>query len=180
MATLHEFYNTGADDYYLAGGNTWLFMEFTAESSYTISSVKIPLEDYDPIPPTGTLTVSITALTTDTHIPTGGDLASGTLDATSITDTSTWFEITFGTPLALTNGTHYAIVIGGCGGATQWACDAGGGYSGGSLGRSTDNKASWINWFEPDFLFENWEASEAIPSRVPRYGFIHYNNPAIA
>jgi hypothetical protein len=137
-ATMYEHYDTGAA---VSGVAVYSgqprAQTFTAESSHAITSVSLQLSRFvgDGIP--GIITVSIRA-TDSNGYPTGGDLASGTTDGSTLPNTvgsTVWREIALSPCLDVTVGEVYAIVVsntGGSGNRITWWGPGTNGYSGGS------------------------------------------------
>ncbi len=93
------------------GGRAWMSavlyaQTFVASSSYNVSSVGLFLNKNCSC--TGTLTVSLR--NTDGTHPTG-ELGSTTLDFAQIGCEPTWVEPVFPSPIGLTSGERYAIVL---------------------------------------------------------------------
>lgn len=151
-----DYYKTGDDSQGLARGVTWLTQTFQASDSYSMSGVKLKLWRVG-LP--GTVTVSIRA--TAAGEPTGGNLASGTMDGDILSATSpgSWQEITFTSPIVLTSGTTYAIVVratsGDLSNSVYWREDASSpSYASGSIGGSVDSGSTWTMYASSDFMFE--------------------------
>ncbi|KKL68719.1 hypothetical protein LCGC14_2122180 [marine sediment metagenome] len=156
MGVLYENYITGDTGGYAIFGVNWFGQTFTPSASHTITSVKLKLLKVGS--PTATLTVSIRA--TSAGLPTGGDLASGTLDSATLTGSAVWREVTLGAGTDLTATTKYAIVVS-CPGASDgnspaWRHDSSGSYSGGANVQSSDSGGSWAEDASDDFMFEEW------------------------
>jgi len=157
MATLYEYFNSGDDAQYFIFGVNWYAQTFTPSTSHTITSVKLKLAKSGS--PTGNLTVAIRA-TDDDGKPTGDNLCSGAKDATELTTTPTWYEITLGSGTPLLTSIKYAIVVS-CPTATDgnmplWRDKSTGGYAGGSMANSSDSGSSWATSPDIDFMFEEW------------------------
>jgi hypothetical protein len=93
------------------GGRGWVStvmyaQTFVASSSYNVSSVGLLLKKNCTC--TGTLTVSLRS-TNGTHP--NGELGSTTLDFAQIGCEPTWVEPVFPSPIGLTSGERYAIVL---------------------------------------------------------------------
>ena len=114
MATIVDSYTTGMDSNLSINGDTSRRGQvFTATQSYSISGVNLKMYRSLTLDP-ATLTVSIKAVDSSSPVlPTGADLASGTLNANTITADSAGevVTITFSAPLDLTSGTQYAIIV---------------------------------------------------------------------
>ncbi len=124
---LRDYYNTGdAGESDLIGvwDTTYLAQVFTAEGTYTATSVKLKLCNADV---GGSLTASLRA-TDAGHLPTGADLCSKTIDGSTITTDpyGEWVEFTFTSPVELTGGLTYAVVLHAPTGMFAWRFDASG------------------------------------------------------
>ena len=145
---LQDYYNTGDDSNVSIDTTHWEAQTFQASSNYNLTSVKLLLyrhADHSP----GTITVSIRAVSgvPQTSVPTDGDLESGTTVGSSLTTNSVgeWREITMDSPLSLTSGTYYAVVVicedvGHF--ALKWRGKSAGNYATGNRASSTDG-SSW-------------------------------------
>lgn len=158
------FGTTAGDGQYNAGGVNWIAQTFTASDNYSIDSVRIKLiRKIGEYP--GTVTVGIRA--TSASKPTGVDLASGTLDgdilpeATRGSESSEWREIVLSSPVSLTSGTEYAIVVRATAATDtdqlNWAIVASGGYTGGAANTSTNSGVGWTIQ-AADMMFETYIA----------------------
>jgi hypothetical protein len=107
--------------------------------------------------------VSIRA--TSGGLPTGGDLASGSIAASSLISTwspATWYDFDLGDGCFLQANTKYAIVVRLPNGTStntlyNW-CNTAGTYAGGNVVFSSNSGSSWSvsaysSW---DMLFEEW------------------------
>jgi len=159
-AELQESYNTGDDGYVSIDQGHWESQTFTAGSDYDISSVKLLL--YRTVtysPGTVYVTIRATAPSEAGRAPTGSDLASGTTDGSTLTTSTAgeWREITFGSPLSLTNGVEYAIVVvcdNAANFALKWRGKSTGAYANGNRASSSDG-SSWTASTR-DNMFETW------------------------
>ena len=159
-AELQESYNTGDDGYVSIDQGHWESQTFTAGSDYDISSVKLLL--YRTVtysPGTVYVTIRATAPSGAGRAPTGSDLASGTTDGSTLTtnEAGEWREITFGSPLSLTNGVEYAIVVvcdNAANFALKWRGKSTGAYANGNRASSSDG-SSWTESTR-DNMFETW------------------------
>lgn len=141
----YDYYKLNEEGSIGVHDNYWYGQTFAASGSYTTTGVKLKMLRVG-LP--GTVTVSIRA--TSAGKPTGADLASGTTDGDTLpsSGSGTWREITFGSPLALTSTTVYAIVVrapsaGGVG-QVRWRCDFNPSeYDGGAAVISDDSGSSW-------------------------------------
>lgn len=161
MSVLKEYNNT--NDIVSAGmigPDYWKGQQFTAESDYSGTSVKLYLNKPGGSSP-GTLYVDIYAVDGSGH-PTGASLASGTTDADTLPDNvDTWREVTFSSPVSIVDTTQYVIVThcpGSSGNQLSWRC-SGNQYAGGLLIQSSDGGSNWSDYSSYDALFEMWGES---------------------
>lgn len=146
-ATMYERYNTGDDAAREIYGANWRAQTFTPSTAHQITSVKLLI--YREGAP-GDLTVSIRATDGSGH-PTGTDLCSGTLNANTITTSTSglWYVITLGAGANLSAGTKYAIVAraltgGDSSNGVWWRFDdTSSAYAGGNRERSSNSGSSW-------------------------------------
>jgi hypothetical protein len=128
---------------------------FTPSISHNITSVKLELKKSSGA--TGTATISIRAVagTPPNELPTGGDLCSGTIALSGITQSKVWYEITFSSSTTLTAGIKYAIVIGvpDISGTFYIYANTAGGYAGGG---DVYYLTSWATNEPVDLVFEEW------------------------
>ncbi len=161
-ATKRQYHDSAPDGHaslYVSGATDRQGAQsFTTTDSYSISSVKVLIYR---INSPGTYTVSIRAASGDA--PTGGDLASGEFEGSSITTNvaGEWKEITFDTPYELSSTTKYTIVIrytggGDSGGSIEWL--GVGGSSSYPAGQGTYSFTGGSTWsaLSRDFNFETW------------------------
>jgi hypothetical protein len=167
MATVIDSYTSGIDSAVTVYGTQFRAQVFTASQSYTINSVILKL--YRLGDEIQTLTVRLYGV--DTSTPVKPDmtnlLATGTMDADTLTTDSGGLEytISFVTPVALTSGTQYAIVCD-CRDATvgahyaYWKMDtAGATYTGGTAGNSGDSGSNWTMVSAQDNYFKTTSSS---------------------
>lgn len=163
MVTTPEFPDQPiASDFFMGGddadrdthGNNWYAQTFTASSGYAINGVW--LKSFIVGAP-GVLTVGIRA--TVAGLPTGGDLASGTINANTFT-TGTggdWYLVSFTSDYTLTGGTVYAIVVralaGNVNNHVAWRVDTGAGYTLGQACSSINAGVAWAAVGAEDFMF---------------------------
>ena len=88
---------------------TWGGQTFTPAVSGTLTRVDLNLFCFQCTGTTPNLTLSIRA--TSAGLPTGADLASGTITGFSNGGVASFFTVNFGSPPSLTAGTQYAILI---------------------------------------------------------------------
>ncbi|KKK82666.1 hypothetical protein LCGC14_2801110, partial [marine sediment metagenome] len=138
---LQEFYNTGDDTQTTVTAISWYAQTWTTTSAYNIISVKLKLYDSGAI---NNFIVSIRA--TSAGLPTGGDLTSGSISNSAITDGNpgSFVEIPL-TPFALSDATKYAIICRTDAQSTSWRADnSSSSYGGGNGVR--DSGSSGVNW----------------------------------
>lgn len=150
-AFVQDFYAGGDDATYVTYGVNWWAQTFTTQSAYDIRSVELKMLR---LGAPGNVTASIRATAGD--LPTGADLASGTIDGDTFTTGSEgeWYEVSFdtwatGDRLSLAYNTTYAIVVRVIGGNAAnysgWRADLSGSYTGGYGCRSIDSGATWFS-----------------------------------
>lgn len=132
----------------------WTAQLFTASDNYPVSGVELKMNRAgDP----STVAVSIRDVTGG--VPSGADLASGTLDGDDFTTgTGNWEEVSFSDTYDLTSGTQYAIVVRATGGDIDnyvgWRYDSTGSYTGGYARFSDDSGVVWgASGDALDFMF---------------------------
>lgn len=151
-ATKRENLITGDNDAENFTSSNWVAQTFTAESNHSVS--KFVLKLINPNSEAGTATVSLRA--TSSGLPTGSDLASGTLSLASISASGGWYDITLDTPYNITNGVVYSIVIrSDIGNGVGWRL-GGNNYGNGSQCKSANSGSSWTAYTSYDQMFEVW------------------------
>ena len=159
MATLFEnatwVYNGISRNF---GGTSWAAMTFTPQITHNITSVILRLGGDGSV---GTITVSIRA-TDGLGKPTGADIdgVTGTTDGDTLPDFG-WptpqgddREITFSSPISLTAGIKYAIVVRAQTTSGKWSTIVSDVYANGSHIFSGNAGGNWTvdatrdNWFE--------------------------------
>lgn len=152
-----EYHNTmlsgfGNSSGYL--GQTW-----TPASSYSVSSAAF---DYE-ICGGGSITVSIRA--TDSYgFPTGSDLGSA-IAACSVG----WVVVSFSSPISVTSGNSYALIVHDNGGENDPYADSSAAYANGKQVRSADGGSTW-GTYDYDMPFKIW-SSDVISSVTPSSNF---------
>ena len=186
---LKEYYNSGDNGFSRSQGVAYTAQTFTASDTYTMVSVK--LKCYKVGNP-GDVYVSINEVSEG--IPTWTELAVAIVDSGVLsTDTGgVWTEFTFVTPLLVTNGTMYAIVVGapfgGVSNCVEWRrVGPGSSYPGGSMwATSTTNFTEFSSY---DQMFETYsgdyvdlegglvipEQLEDMPENKAQHGFEELN-----
>lgn len=164
MAVEYENYtDASSDDSF--NGTKWEGQTFTPSVTHTISYVVLKM--YKVNSPTHNITVSIRATSSD--LPTGSDLCSATINASTLTTNSSGanYTFTFGTNPKLSAGTKYAICVNDSGDSSPNASviffNTSGSYSGGDMVRSTNSGSTWSfpgsGW---DMYFQEWGEPSAI------------------
>ena len=151
-----QSYTTGADDFFRINDARVCAQTFTASTNCDLTSFKASVFRE------GTLTnVAIDLYATSAGAPTGASLGSAIVDASALTtDTGgIYLEWTFSTPIALTNGTMYAIKMSASTTTTPnricWKVDGSSPtFANGTTVDSTDAGANWSVYTGYDFLFE--------------------------
>jgi hypothetical protein len=170
---LKENYGAGADNNGGCYGATWLTMVFTAAASYSLDSVTVTIGKVAYTNP-GTVTLSIRA--TSGSLPTGADLATSTIDGNTLANCWTYnncADVNFPleTPVAITNGTEYAIVLkapsASSGNAVWWEIDTSNGYATGQAGYSSNSGTSWTANATYDYYFKCYAAASTAMSSTP-------------
>ena len=165
-----DYYNTN-DDNILNFGRTikQLAQTFTASQNYDIGSVKVKIFD-NGAGSEDDITVAIKA--TAAGLPTGGDLATGTIAQGDVPTGSpgSFTECILDSSISLTNGTVYAIVLrcdSGTGASDRfsWRSDATSPtYGNGQACQSVNTGSSWSALSTFDMMFETYESGEATAS----------------
>lgn len=119
MATesLDAKYETGDDADYTANSTVIWAQTFTALSTASFPYIDILIRDNTSDNCTGTLVVDLRTTTAGAPNGNAGELATASMDCSTLTTTAAWTRFTFGTPASLTSGTLYAIVATG---GTSW------------------------------------------------------------
>jgi len=143
-------------------GTTWKAMTFTPGGNHTIRVVRLALYGSS----VGAITVSIRA--TSGGLPTGADLASGTLDGGQLSSSydGRVFDISLGAGTALTAGTVYSIVVRAASGTLYWRSSAAG-YVGGQKCSSANSGSAWTADSTRDLLFEEFGANSVDVPATP-------------
>lgn len=150
-----ESYKIGEDSFYHVFGASWYAQGFTPAVGHTIGRVRLRLSrEGSP----GVFTVSIRASTGS--VPTGADLAIGTINGDALPTTKTWKEVDFTTPVVLVVSTQYWIVVRSAGADTDNDVQVGVDvtsptYAGGTAAVSSDSGVGWGATATDDILFED-------------------------
>jgi large repetitive protein len=152
-----EYYSTSSHQDNL-GGTAWKGQTFIPATTHTITKVRLPL--LNPNSQSGNVTVSIRR-TDASGLPTGGDLASGSIACSALTThwtPVTWYDFNLGTGCQLTAGTKYALIIqapSAASGIYYWANTAGT-YTKGTVICTFNGGSSWSSYSGWDAVFEEW------------------------
>jgi len=179
--TSSELKQSITDLYTSIGANpqTWLAQTFTAINNYTLTSIDLRVFR-SPTQFPGRITISVRNVDIDGH-PTGNDLCKGYIEenelvATLNSSNSEWETAILDTPIFLTSGIKYAIIIRGTesGGydSLTWCADSNN-YSEGNAEISTDCGKTWIiHPSDIDFNFKTYQKQGTPPNNT-----ININNP---
>lgn len=149
-------------------GANWWAQTFTVLGFDQITKVVLNLSEVNT--PIGNLVVSIRA--TSGGLPTGADLGSVSTSAEGLPDHSsnsvgTDVDFTFATPIIVTDGAIYAIVIRATSADANnrplWYKSTTSTYAGGSQVASTDSGANWTADTNEDFRFAVWGCTDVMP-----------------
>ena len=175
MVTRFEYYTEGCTQPVYAYGVYWKAQTFTPTTSHYITKVRLKLRrGGDP----RTLYVGIRA-TDGTGRPTGSDLASGSIDSSSITTDADggWYYIDI-TAYFLSADTKYAIVVRmpdtDISDSVGWFYDSTGTYPRGAHYFSNNSGAGWAPKEDEDLGFEDWGTLgvEVIVTTDPATGIV--------
>jgi len=158
MATKFEYYDTGADNELPIDDTRWYGQTFTPSTAHTITSVKVSIHKAGS--PTGNINCSIKATDAD-GLPTGDDLATSSVDVSTLGTSSSWIEFDLGSGAELSANTTYALLLWSNDFAdpneVHWDRDATSPtYTGGNQVASTDDGATWTANTTDDCYFEEW------------------------
>lgn len=151
---LQESYLVDDNGVVAFNGVSWNAQTFTTNSAFTASACAVKGLRLNTIT---TLTAELWA--TVGGLPSGGAIASGTLDVSAFDDDATyvgWAFITFVTPVALDNSTVYAVILHieeGGGNQWHWRTDTTAGFAGGQRAFSGNSGSTWTADATDDFLF---------------------------
>ena len=166
---IYESYTTSNDQDNL-GGTTWKGQTFTPAVTHTITKIRLPLLRQGS--PSGNVVVSI-RLTNASGLPTGSNLASGSIACSTLTTSwgpAVWYDFNLGTGYQLTAGTKYALIISapsaGPSNLYFWVHTAGT-YSKGTTIYSNNSGSSWSSYSGWDTAFEEWGATNTATNPVP-------------
>jgi hypothetical protein len=156
---------TGDTTFLTLYGVNWNAQTFTAGDNYTITRVALELLRFGTPGNPGTVSVSIRA-TAAGPLPTGADLSSVATYNGNLLTTDAGGEVVnfdFTTPVALTSGTQYAIVVRATGGDGNnrlgWRRSVSSGYAGGRECYSVNSGSSWTGE-TIDCYFQTYSGSD--------------------
>ncbi len=158
--------DTGSADVW---GANWFAQTFTPAVSHHISSVELRGREFGACPDYAVLSIRATS----GGVPTGEDLALGTVLASTWGGAGWEAAIELDTPLHVTAGTVYAIVFrvpGAVGAANElrWTEDNGNPYAGGTSVTSNDSGATWTAVAGTDYDFrENGSTANKTVTATP-------------
>ena len=138
----------------------WAAQTFTVQSSEAHEITKVVLLlSKNALGNLSTVTASIRA--TAGNLPTGADLASGSIDGdVEISTSPQWITINLSSFPSLSSSTEYAIVLRAPGatsfGRILWAATNSGVYTDGQASQSNDSGSNWTAATGFDVLFEEW------------------------
>jgi hypothetical protein len=142
---------TAADSVYGIYGVSWYAQTFQYSEKFNLTKVSLSIYRYNS--PTGNFIVSIRK--TSSGAPTGSDLVSSSISASSISTTATWYN--FSMNIVLNASTLYAIVArcpnGDSSNYIVWQVSSTNLYSGGTVEISSNGGSSWSEWSSYDFKF---------------------------
>ena len=150
-----DYFTSNVTNAEIIYGVNWAAQTFTANSSYSISGVQVPLYRHGT---PNTITISLRA--TVAGLPSGLDLATSTYNGNSlgITVNGQWIAQAFTTDYVLTSATTYAIVIsdptGDINNYVGWAANNLNEYIGGQVCTSVNSGVVWAAVPTDDALFE--------------------------
>lgn len=164
---MYEYWDTGGDtDSFKIDSANVTYQTFTTNTtdiSHSVTSFKLKLKR---VGTPGNVVASIKHTANSTtgqtcwSYPTGDNIISATLDGDTFDLNYTWYEFIPDVETCLSANTTYAIVVkadsGDSSNYIMWQADAGGGYTGGNSGYSTDSGVNWTNNCPTDQLFEIW------------------------
>lgn len=160
---LRDYYNTGDDNSQGVSAIYRSAQTFTPSASYQLQSVKLLLHHGATYTDPGDITVRIYG--TADGVPTGSHLATVTQSSSGLTGDSAgeWVEFTFSSPVSVSSGVMYAIVVF-CESldtyALYWRRDVTAPeYAGGTQCVSSDSGGSWTVRSGFDFMFETYDVA---------------------
>lgn len=145
---------------YWNGGNMYQVSEaFTPASNHTVTSVKLYLQKTGS--PLGNMTVSLRL--TSAHLPTGSDLISGQINASTLTTSGAWYQINMASTYALKANTEYAVVLNdssdASGNCPQTGANYTAGYTNGLMGAYN---YGWSLTVTKDIEFQIWGDADTL------------------
>jgi photosystem II stability/assembly factor-like uncharacterized protein len=164
MATLKDTF-TGHNTYYsMADNQTWRGQTWTAASAYTLTGCQ--LRFYRVGAYSGNVEICIRA-TDGGGLPTGGNLASFTLDGSTITTNTSgdWVLRYFDSTMEITQGVKYVVLVRPLGvGLIRIRGSSGGGYGNGGHVYTFNGGTDWAESGTADLPFAMWaeDAEESV------------------
>lgn len=149
-------YTTNDDnDWNIPYTTVWGGQTYTAETTATVKTIWLKLKKIGT--PAVTYTCAIRATTGG--LPSGADLASGTISSVQVSTTADWYEFDLGVGVAQTTGTMYAVILYSAGGdATNYLAPRNDNsapvYAGGNAAYSTNSGATWDADVTKDLMFQ--------------------------
>lgn len=167
-------YATGEDTQKAISTSAWEAQTWTPGTTHWIRFVNLKIFSTA----AASIRVSIKAVDGSNH-PTGADLTSVDVTDFYFPSTGRLEKITFTTPILLTSGTRYALVVRTLSGSISWRCDnAGATFVGGNREFSVNSGASWAADADEDFIFEEWGTPAGdmtlLPAVAPVIGDAYY------
>lgn len=165
---LEDFYHPTLptnDNYNPINTTEWWAMVWTANASYTLSSININARFTNLANSSTILTMSIRA--TSSGAPTGSDLVSGTV--TGITSSFATVSITLSSTLPVVSGTQYAMVFHASADQIQGQAQEAGSYTGGNIYNSTNSGSTWSQFLDPAAVqawFETYSSTSSSTTPV--------------
>ncbi|MDY6957631.1 MAG: hypothetical protein SVK08_00605 [Halobacteriota archaeon] len=159
MSIVYESYTSGDNTATGVYGAQWGAQTYTSSVTHTVARVRIKAYRFGS---PGTVTIGIRAVD-GSGLPTGADLASGTVDGDTFTTIAAgeWYSIDLGGGYDSTADTKYAIVARATAGDASnyigWRVDnTSPTYTGGEFCSLADSGSSWIGLSGTDTMFEEW------------------------
>jgi hypothetical protein len=157
MATLQDYYNIGDTSNLGCGTYSYWGTVFTANQDYDLESVKVLLARIGSS--IGDVYLQVMSAPGGRPDPGWNVLASATIDGDAFSTSPVWETFTFGSPISLTSGTQYCIMVlrENDVGTVNWRGDSSGEYAGGNSGRASGTE-TWQVFGSYDMMFETWSA----------------------
>lgn len=164
MSSLYKSYTGTVSSYDGLGGVFYSGQIFTTDVGFYLTSVKIKAYSRFGTPLNGTLKIRAVS----GGLPTGADLASVALPTITDSDTAGLvYEAVLSSPLLLSAGTKYAIIVTDTADSgLRWKLNGSGGDSDQYFVASTDSGSSWTNYSPDIHWFECWGTPATEPPVV--------------